>query len=75
MIIVVVRDDVKHNILLANKLRNKMYSIKKVNRSSFQVWDVACEESFVELKKRFTTAPGLVLPNPSEPFVVYYKCA
>ena len=35
------------------------------------VWDVACEESFVELKKRLATAPVLILPNPSESFVVY----
>ena len=35
------------------------------------VWDVACEESFVELKKKLTNAPVLVLPNPNESFVVY----
>src|ERR1051325_7148683 len=35
------------------------------------VWDVKCEESFVELKKRLTTAPILILPNPEELFVVY----
>ena len=35
------------------------------------VWDVACEESFVELKKKLTTTPVLVLPNPNESFVVY----
>ena len=35
------------------------------------VWDVRCEESFLELKKRLTTAPILILPNPEEPFVVY----
>ena len=35
------------------------------------VWDVAYEESFVELKKRLTTAPILILPNLSESFVVY----
>ncbi|XP_050896896.1 uncharacterized mitochondrial protein AtMg00860-like [Lathyrus oleraceus] len=35
------------------------------------VWDVLCEESFLELKKRLTTAPILILPNPEEPFVVY----
>ena len=46
---------------------------RKDSHSSFQVWDVACEESFVELKKRLTTAPVLVLPNPSESFVVYYE--
>lgn len=35
------------------------------------VWDVQCEESFLELKKRLTTAPILILPNPEELFVVY----
>ena len=35
------------------------------------MWDVACEESFVELKKKLVIAPLLVLPNLSEPFVVY----
>ncbi|XP_050908927.1 uncharacterized protein LOC127122669 [Lathyrus oleraceus] len=35
------------------------------------VWDVACEKSFVELKKRLTSAPVLILPNPDESFVVY----
>ncbi|XP_058753209.1 uncharacterized protein LOC131626411 [Vicia villosa] len=35
------------------------------------IWDAQCEESFVELKKRLTTAPVLTLPNPGEPFEVY----
>ena len=35
------------------------------------VWDVACEESFVERKKRLMTAPVLILPNLDESFVVY----
>ena len=35
------------------------------------VWDVQCEESSTELKKRLTSAPILALPNPGEPFVVY----
>ena len=35
------------------------------------VWDVQCEESIAELKKRLTSAPILTLPNPGEPFVVY----
>jgi len=35
------------------------------------VWDVHCENSFNELKKRLTTAPILILPKPDEPFVVY----
>src|SRR3954467_14733939 len=35
------------------------------------VWDVQCEESFNELKKRLTSAPVLTFPNSGEPFVVY----
>ena len=35
------------------------------------VWDVQCQESFIELKKRLTSAPILTLPNPEEPFMVY----
>ncbi|XP_058733135.1 uncharacterized protein LOC131604728 [Vicia villosa] len=35
------------------------------------VWDAVCEESFEELKRKLTSAPVLVLPNPREPFVVY----
>ncbi|XP_058742694.1 uncharacterized protein LOC131615239 [Vicia villosa] len=35
------------------------------------IWDVKCEESFRELKKKLTTEPMLILPSPSESFVVY----
>jgi len=35
------------------------------------VWDPKCENSFLELKKRLTSAPMLILPNPKECFVVY----
>lgn len=35
------------------------------------VWDTTCEESFRELKKRLTTTPVLILPDPKESFVVY----
>lgn len=35
------------------------------------VWDVNCEESFQELKKKLTSAQVLILPNLSESFVVY----
>lgn len=35
------------------------------------IWDSKCEEGFQELKRRLTTSPMLILPNPSEPFVVY----
>ncbi|PNX91043.1 retrotransposon-related protein [Trifolium pratense] len=34
-------------------------------------WLVIIEESFQELEKRLTSAPVLILPNPSESFVVY----
>ncbi|XP_050897294.1 uncharacterized mitochondrial protein AtMg00860-like [Lathyrus oleraceus] len=36
------------------------------------VWDVHCEESLQELKKKLTSTPILILSNPSEFFVVYY---
>lgn len=39
------------------------------------VWDIHCEESFRELKKKLTTAPVLILPNPFEPFAVYYDAS
>ena len=35
------------------------------------LWNGKCEASFQELKKRLTSAPVLVLPDPHEPFVVY----
>ncbi|XP_035543106.1 probable LRR receptor-like serine/threonine-protein kinase RFK1 [Juglans regia] len=35
------------------------------------VWNNKCEASFLELKKRLTTAPVLTLPEPLKPFVVY----
>lgn len=35
------------------------------------VWDMKCEESFIEMKKRLTTTPILILPNPEESFMVY----
>jgi hypothetical protein len=35
------------------------------------VWDAKCEKSFLELKKRLTSAPVLILLNPKESFVVY----
>jgi len=30
------------------------------------VWDAKCEKSFLELKKRLTSVPVLILPNPKE---------
>lgn len=35
------------------------------------VWDMQCENNFQELKKKLTTVPILILPEPSNPFVVY----
>jgi len=35
------------------------------------VWDAKCEKKFLELKKRLTSAPVLILQNPKESFVVY----
>jgi len=35
------------------------------------VWDSKCESSFLELKKRLTSALVLILLNPKEYFVVY----
>nr|KYP48073.1 Transposon Ty3-G Gag-Pol polyprotein [Cajanus cajan] len=35
------------------------------------IWTDACEQSFVELKRRLTTSPVLVLPDSGEPFDVY----
>ena len=35
------------------------------------VWDTKCEKSFQDLKKRLTSAPMLIFPNPKKSFVVY----
>ncbi|XP_019430788.1 PREDICTED: uncharacterized protein LOC109338105 [Lupinus angustifolius] len=39
------------------------------------VWTAKCEESFQELKKRMTTTPVLILPNPSINYNVYYDAS
>ncbi|XP_050919056.1 uncharacterized mitochondrial protein AtMg00860-like [Lathyrus oleraceus] len=39
------------------------------------VWDVKCEESFQEFKKKLTIAPVLTLLNPSVSLVVYYDAS
>lgn len=39
------------------------------------MWDVACEEIFIELKKKLTNAPVLILLNPCESFVLYYDAS
>ena len=35
------------------------------------VWSEECEKSFIELKKRLTSAPVLGLPDGTEDFVIY----
>ena len=35
------------------------------------VWDDRCENCFNELKERLTTAPVLIIPDPSLTYVVY----
>ena len=35
------------------------------------MWDAQCVSNFNELKRRLTTAPILILPEPDKPFVVY----
>ena len=39
------------------------------------IWSEACQNSFVELKQRLTTAPVLTLPSGSEGFTVYYDAS
>jgi len=34
-------------------------------------WNEKCDQSFQELKRRLTTAPMLILPDPKRPFEVY----
>ncbi|MBI0427670.1 RNase H-like domain-containing protein, partial [Psychrobacter sp. NG27] len=35
------------------------------------VWNEKCDQSFQELKRRLTTAPVLILPDPKRTFEVY----
>ncbi|XP_073225707.1 uncharacterized mitochondrial protein AtMg00860-like [Cicer arietinum] len=44
---------------------------KLTQKGELFMWDTHCENNFQELKKRLTSTPILVLPNPSELFVVY----
>src|ERR1043165_9153975 len=44
---------------------------KLTRKGQVFVWDVECEKGFQELKRRLTSAPILILPNPTKSFVVY----
>jgi len=44
---------------------------KLTRKGQAYVWDTKCEKSFLELKKRLTSTPVLILQNPKESFVVY----
>lgn len=36
------------------------------------MWDVAGQEGFIELKKKLTTTPVLILSSTTKPFIVCY---
>jgi hypothetical protein len=52
-----------------SKIAKPMTELLK-NNTKFE-WSEACEKSFQELKKRFTIAPVLTLPDIKKDFVVY----
>lgn len=45
---------------------------KLTRKGDIFTWNTQRENNFQELKKRLTSATILVLPNPSQPFIVYY---
>ncbi|KAI5446460.1 hypothetical protein KIW84_014333 [Lathyrus oleraceus] len=54
------------------KVSNLALSLTQLTRKGqAYVWDVNCEKSFQELKKKLMSAPISVSMNPSESFVVY----
>ena len=36
------------------------------------VWDDSCERAFLELKRRLTSAPILIVPERGQRYIVYY---
>lgn len=44
---------------------------RMIRKSQAYIWHVHYKESFVELKKKLTTNPILILPNPIQPFEEY----
>ncbi|XP_050909765.1 uncharacterized protein LOC127123606 [Lathyrus oleraceus] len=69
-------------VLFVKKKNGSMRFIEGFSKLEFQlthltcngkllVWDVHCENNFVELKKRLTTTLVLILSEPNESFVEY----
>ena len=56
---------------IKNFSRIAMPLTKLTRKNQTYVWDAKCERSFMELKERLTSAPVLIIPDPSEPYVVY----
>ncbi|RZB46805.1 Transposon Ty3-I Gag-Pol polyprotein [Glycine soja] len=44
---------------------------KLTHKNEKFVWNEKCDQSFQELKRRLTTAPVLIFPDPKRPFEVY----
>ena len=44
---------------------------KLTGKDALLMWTMDCEKSFQELKRKLTSTPVLVLPDPSGPFEVY----
>ncbi len=44
---------------------------KLTNKGQAFIWTEKCEENFQELKKRLTSTPVLIMPDPSKDFEVY----
>ena len=56
---------------IQNFSRIAMPLTKLTRKNQPYVWDEKCERSFTELKERLTSAPVLIIPDPSETYVVY----
>src|ERR1044072_36510 len=48
---------------------------KLTRKGQMFLWDFECEKGFQDLKKRLTSAPIMILSNPTESFVVYYDAS
>ena len=50
------------------QIARPLHNLTKKNNKF--IWDNKCENAFQELKNRLTTAPVLIHPDPSKPFIV-----